>query len=434
MDNIERHPPRGAPAGKERVRSRTPLTLFLLSSSYIAITLNIQGFVGMLPLVQREFVLSGAQAGLYTSFYFLSATIIAVLSGRIVDRIGTGWGLILGVGTVAIMMLLHAISPVYALILIFAFFTGMGFSLITPSVSKGVIENVSSGRRASAMGVVHGVGGSGALIGTAVLPFLGQLYGWRVVLAASGAIAGVIALTIYRFYPRKRRDEAPPSAVHADETTGSPAAGDEAPKSFRREISEVLGNGPLITICVLGVVFGMSLSSITGHMTLFLAQDLGYTPAAAGIGLAAFHVGGIVGQPSWGVINDRLLGGRRRFGLIALALLTTAMGLFFGLVVSTGVLPFSLILVSSGLFGFIVLGIPGLYFTSVSELVPGRQAGLATGIALVFSRTGVVLAAPVFGFLSDRTGDYSASWIALASVVFLFAATVISLSHRYKMP
>ncbi len=400
-----------------------------MSSSYIAITLNIQGFVGMLPLVQREFVLSGAEAGLYTSFYFLSATIIAVLSGRIVDRIGTGWGLILGVATVAVMMLLHAISPFYALILVFAFVTGMGFSLVTPSVSKGVTENVRSSRRASAMGIVHGVGGSGALIGTAALPYLGQLYGWRVVLAVTGAIAGVIALSIYRFYPRKSHPDSRSS-------TAASESGDEAPgsESFRRDIAEILGNGPFITICVLGVVFGMSLSSITGHMTLFLTQDLDYTPAAAGIGLAAFHVGGIFGQPGWGVINDRFLAGRRRFGLIVLALLTGTMALFFGLIVSTGVLPFPAILVSSGLLGFFVLGIPGLYFTSISELASGRQAGLATGVALVFSRTGVVFAAPVFGFLSDRTGDYSTSWIALAAVVLLIAVSVTSLSQRYKMP
>ena len=110
------------------------------------------------------------------------------------------------------------------------------------------------------------------------------------------------------------------------------------------------------------------------------------------------------------------------------------MGVFFGLVVSSGILPFGAIFVASGVFGFVVLGIPGLYFTTVSELVPPRQAGLATGVALVHSRAGVVFAAPLFGLLSDRTGDYSASWIALASVIFLFAAIVASLSRRYRMP
>ncbi|MFW6387944.1 MAG: MFS transporter, partial [bacterium] len=205
------------------------------------------------------------------------------------------------------------------------------------------------------------------------------------------------------------------SAASADSAgSGEPQSVEPHAGSIRKDLRTILGNRALLSICVIGVVFGVSLASITGHMSLFLTADLGYSPAFGGIGLAWFHIGGILGQPGWGYLNDRFFGGRRRRGLILLVLLTSGMSLFFALVVSSGYLPPVALFFVSGLLGFIVLGMPGLYFTGVSELVPAELTGLATGVALVFSRLGVVLAAPLFGLLSDLSGDYRLSWLVLS--------------------
>ncbi len=405
--------------------NRPALVILLLSSAYIAITLNIQGFVGMMPLVRAEFTISSAQAGLYTSFYFLSATGIAIFSGRIVDRLGTRRGLVIGTVVVGAMMLLHALSPAYALILLLAFITGVGFSLITPSVSRGVMENVSSRRRASAMGLAHGIGGSGALFGTALMPYFGERFGWRPVLAVAGIVSLLVALIILRAY--RRVAVAEPAAEHGSSARGA------LPSSLRDDLRELLANRPLLVICLIGVAFGVGLSSVTAHMALFLHQDLGYSPALAGVGLAAFHVGGILGQPSWGIINDKLLGGRRRRGLVLLAVLSSALAFVTGLVVAPGHLPFPAVLLVSLLFGFCVLGMAGLYLTTISELSPARHTGIATGVAVVFTRTGVVFAAPIFGLLADITGTYTVSWFALGTVTAAIAVTVMALARRYPM-
>ena len=425
------------------------MLLALVGSAHIAVYLNIQGFVAMLPFVQREFSLTGAQAGLYTSFYFLSATIVAVFSGRIADQIGARMGLTLGVATVGAMMVLHALSPFYGLILLLAFLTGIGFSLVTPSVSKGIIEAVAAKHRAGAMGLVHGFGGVGALLGTAVMPLLGELYGWRVVLGG-GAVIGLAIACLIRFsYHRLARNphaevdgaaaENDPDSTDAylDAGAGSglnggifkESAGPD-PGTIRHDLGTLLRNRALLSICVIGITFGFSVASATGHMALFLTGDLGYSPAVGGLGLAWFHVGGILGQPSWGYINDRLFDGRRRRGLLLLAFLISAMSLFFGLVAAGGHLSLAGLFAACGLLGFLILGMPGLYFTTVSELVPASLTGLSTGVALVFTRLGVVIAAPLFGLLSDMTGDYRMSWIALAGSVFFIALSVLAVSRR----
>ena len=404
---------------------RPAVVVLLLSAAYIAITLNIQGFVGMMPLVQAEFTISGAQAGLYTSFYFLSATVIAVFAGRIVDILGTHRGLVIGTAVVGAMMLLHAVSPAYGVILLLAFVTGIGFSLITPSVSKGVMENVSRRRRAGAMGVAHGVGGSGGLFGTALMPYFGERFGWRPVLVAAGAVALLISLVILHAYRRAAMAEPAPGP-----RGGTSAAGGT---SLTVDLKQLLANRPLLVTCLIGVVFGMALSSATAHMALFLNQDLGYSPALAGVGLAAFLGGGVLGQPSWGLVNDKLLGGRRWRGLLLLALLASILAFLTGLAVAPGLVPLPGVLLVSACMGFCVLGMPSLYLTTISELSPPEHTGIATGIAVIFTRSGVVLAAPIFGLLSDLTGSYTLSWFMLGTAIAVISAVAAALERRFRI-
>ena len=377
--------------------------LLLISTAYVAVLLNIQGFVAMMPLVQSEFGITRAQAGLYSSFYFLSATIVAVFAGRLSDRLGARRGMVLGCCAVGIMIVLHGAAPVFGWILGLAFVTGVGFSLITPSVTSAVIENVSSRRRAGAMGVAHGVGGTGALIGTMALPALGERFGWRPVMVVAGFAAVAIGLVIMATYGRLSVPR-----------SGHDGGGADAAASFTAQLRELLSRRAFVCACVMGIAFGLGIASITGHFTLFMHSDLGYSPTLAGFALGAFHVGGILGQPTWGVINDRLYDGRRHAGLFTLSVLTASLSLVFGLVVARGLVPYPGIVALAALLGFFVLGTPGLFFTTVTEIAPSGSAGLATGVALMFSRVGVMVAPPVFGHIADVTGVYATSWVVLA--------------------
>ncbi len=408
-------PTSGSPANHAR-RSTIPV-LLVISTAYIAVLLNIQGFVAMLPLVQSEFGITRAQAGLYSSFYFLSATLIAVLAGRLVDRLGPRVGMLIGCGTMGAMMIAHGIAPGFGMILGLAFATGVGFSLITPSVNGAVIANVPADGRAGSMGIAHGVGGLGALAGTMLLPALGERYGWRPVILVAGVAAILIGVFIALSYGRFATGYGPTQETSPEE---------ERPP-IKRALKDLLSHRAFVCACVMGISFGFSIGSVTGHFALFLHQDLGYTPTLAGIGLGAFHVGGIIGQPSWGVINDRLYRGRRHAGLLTLALLTGALSLVYGLAMARGVIPFTGIVALSFLMGFCVLGTPSLFFTTVTEIAPA-SAGTATGIALIFSRVGIVVAPPLFGLIADARGEYSLSWLVLAvAVVVVSVAAMVAL-------
>ena len=397
------------------------VVLLIISSAYIAVFANIQGFKAMLPMVQEEFFISRTQVGLYSSFYFLSAVLIAVFSGRIVDRLGTKKGLSLGAGVVGVMIILHALSPFFWLILILAFFTGVAFSLITPSVNKGVLELAQPSSRSFFMGIVHGGGGFGGFMGAVLLPFLGELMGWRRALLFSSAFALVVAFLISVLY------KPPATRLGKKENTAETSS-----RTLKEDLLFLLRNRYLLCIFSMGIVFGMSISSITGHFTLYLNQDLGFSTTLAGLGLGIFHIGGVFGQPCWGLINEKVFRGNRRKGLFLLGMLIAALTLFFGLVISRFSFSPTAILAFSFLLGFCIMGVIAIYFTAVSELVSREHIGVVTGIALVFPRFSTILAPPLFGLVADLQGMYSSSWIILGMIVLLFTLAFFHFSGKYE--
>lgn len=396
--------------------------LLLISTAYIAVFANIQGFMGLMPLVRQTFLLSRAQVGLYSSFYFLSATLVAIFSGRIVDRLGTKRGLVIGVSAVGAMMVLHAFSPIFGIMLGLAFFTGFAFSIITPSANKGIIELAGSSKRSFFMGIVHGGGGLGGFLGASLLPFLGEMVGWRSALIIGSVFALVISLFIFKFYR-------PPAApVSSAKETGHKQT------SLKKDLGLLLGNRYLLCVCFMGVVFGMSTSAIGGHFPLYLTQDLGFSPAFAGLGLGAFHIGGVIGQPSLGFFNERILHSSNRKSLFGLGTIIAVFQLFIGLAISRFSIPGFALLIFSFFMGFFTMGIIAIYFTAVTELVDRKHTGVVTGLATVFIRTSVVLTPPIFGLIADFSGAYSPSWIILGAAAFLFSLLFLLFSKKYMPP
>ena len=395
--------------------------LLLLAAANIAVYANIQGFLTLLPMVQEEFHVSRAQVGLYSSFYFLSAMLISIYSGRIVDRLGTKKGLILGVTVVGTMMLLHSFSPLYSILLVLAFFTGIAYSIITPAVNRGVLEVSEPSKRGFSMGIVYGGAGLGGFLGAVLLPFFGEMLGWRTALIFSSIFAVLIALVIYQFYQQE--------FAHAETEKGST---EESSTSLKEELLLFLRNRYLVSICMMGIVFGMSISSVVGHFPLYLTLDLGYSVSLAGLGLGLFHVGGILGQPFWGLISETVLKGDRRKALFLLGILIAALIMFFGLVVSRFSFPPTAVLTFSFLLGFCIMGVIAIYFTAVGELVAKERIGVVTGISLIFPRSGTMIAPPLFGLIADLRGAYASSWIILGTFVFLFTIAFYYFSNKYS--
>ncbi len=416
--------------------------LLLLSTAYVASGINMQGFLAMMPLVREDFALTRAQAGLYSTFYFSSATAVALFSGRVVDRAGSKKGIVFGAGSVGLIMIIHSLAPVFSLLLFMALLAGIGFSIITPSVNKAVMKKVPPGSRAISMGIMQSGGGIGGFIGASLLPFIGVRFGWRTALMMSGSAALIIALFLNRFYfdieksdvPEQKKIDTQNERANNDsfdegENRSSRNETNQSELSFKNSFLHLVKNGKLLSVCFIGLVFSLATGAIPTHFTLYLTQDLQVSGAAAGLGFGFLEIGGVVGRPFWGGFSDKVLSGSRSRGLLIMGVLITAALIYFSFVITLFTPALVLVYISSFFLGLLGLGWQGLHLTTVAELATEKFTGMATGLALVFIRIGIVVSPPVFGWLADTTSTYFHSWL-IAGIFILFFTGVFFLIFR----
>ena len=379
--------------------------LLLLSSAYFATSINMQGIQALMPFIQSDFELSRTQAGLYSTFFFISATIAAVFSGKIVDNYGARKGMLIGVFSVGGMMFLHSFAPVYSILLILGLICGFGFSIVTPSVNKAIIEGVHYSKRAISMGIMQSGGGIGGFAGASLLPVFAENFGWRRAIGFSGITAVLVGfIIVILLSDRGEKSEAKDI-------------------SFLKKIKELLADRHLFLLCLLGFGFGTAIGAIPAHFALYLTLDLGFSATLAGLSLGVLQIGGIFGRPFWGIISDKFFKGERNPALKLLVIMISLMLFFFGLFVWRFSGSRLLIILFSFLLGMSGMGWMGLYFTYIGETSGSDDAGVATGLALIFLRTGVIFSPPIFGFLADITDNYNVSWLALG-VIIVFISSI----------
>jgi sugar phosphate permease len=131
--------------------------------------------------------------------------------------------------------------------------------------------------------------------------------------------------------------------------------------------------------------------------------------------LAVIHFSGAGGRIVWGIVSDRLFGGRRRGVLLLVCSMAVVMSvLTAGL---TSDLPYWLIYLLLGIFGFAVVGWTGMWVALISELAGRNQSGTALGFSMTFMQVGKVSGPPLIGLCHDLTHSYRPGWLILAVVL-----------------
>jgi len=343
-----------------------------------------------------------------------SGVLLAIFTGRIVDTIGPRKGLIGGVLVIASLMLMHTVAPLFSVLLGLALLSGVGFSVVTPSINKGIIEMVDPSKRAVSNGIVHAGGGIGGILGSSLLPLIGEHYGWRTALLFSASLAFVMALLLTKLFH-------PASSPEPSEKT-----------TFKEDLVVMIKNPLIWLMSLVGIAIGLSLGNMTIHYTLFLTGDLGFRPSLAGVTLSIFMVGGILGNPTFGYINDRFLNSNRRIGLYGLSLMVTLMFLVMAFVVLPGDFSTPFIMVLSFVFGLFTFAGMGMMFTTLGDIVGAKYMGTGTGIMLVFTRLSMVVGPPLIGYIADVTGDYQMSFIVIGLSVLLLMTLFYIGTFKYR--
>lgn len=408
-------PERNNKLNTDNIYFKTLVALFL---PYLALSLAQSGFLGLLPFVREEFALTRVQVGYYSTFFFISASLLSVFTGNIVDLLGPKRSMVLGIGSIGLLLILHGIAPFYNILLLFSFLSGLGFSILTPAATKAVMISTAQERRAFSMGITQTGFGLGGILGASILPFIGERVGWRPAVQVAATIvllAGFLVCILYQDQSTGVKTNLYPCLANKN---------NEKNDSFWKHFSVVLEDKKLLKICILGILFGISEGALLSHFVVFLTEDLLINKVSAGLNFAILHFGGMVGLLGWGFFSDRFFNNDRRFSIFLIGLSSGIMYLVFGTLIYHPFSNKSVTFFFSFLFGLLVLGWSGVYLTTVGEVAGEKNAGIATGLSLLFARGAMIVAPPIFGFIADLNGFYKNSWLIFGLVItglsFLF--------------
>lgn len=167
----------------------------------------------------------------------------------------------------------------------------------------------------------------------------------------------------------------------------------------------------------MGLTFSAVQMCVLTFATPFLL-DIGLDLVTAAAYLSLSQIAGMAGRPLVGVISDRLLGGRRKGILLAIAAVivasVSAMAAF-----AEALGPVALAALIS-LVGMSSMAWAGLFFASVLERADPRALGSASGLASTANMSGSLVGAPLFGVIADVSG-FEVAYLTFALILALVA-------------
>ena len=360
------------------------------------------------PLV-ADLGLSSTGAGVINGAIPLTYVPLALLSGLVVDRVGPGRSIGLGLAVIGAAGALRSTADGFAALLLLTVLVGVGGTGITFGLPKLVSVVVPEGRTGTATSIYI----VGASAGTAAAfsvgrPFLGPaLGGWRPVFLWSGlAVVGFAVVWAVAV----RALAARPGG------SGEDGAGVD-PGSVREDLQAVLSHRGLRLLVVVGTVYLLVMHGTQAWLATVL-EVRGFSPGlAAGLTtlLVVARTAGVLTIPPVSDVLDV-----RRGVVIACGVLVTA-GVA-GLVVSSSSLWLSAaVIVVAG------LGLGGLspMIRTLPIELPGigpRLTGAATGLIFAVGEIGGFLGPFLLGTVYDVTGSYEIGLGLLAGAGLLVVA------------
>lgn len=367
-------------------------------------------FGPLAPFLQDELNLSRAEVGLLASALFFTSFVLLIPIGSVVDKIGERWGMIIGQVVIGLMIALASLAPSYAALVGLVTLAGIGTNFTLPSTTRAIVIWFAARTRATAMGIKQTGFNAGGLVAAIALPMVAIVGGFRPALLVVGGYALVMAIISLLAYPVR---QGPLPA-----TAGIPI----------KQTLAFLTSADVLLAALVAATFNLVQSSLITYMVLYLNSVVLLPVLLAGFYLALIQVSGAAGRIGWGLVSDRLLGGRRLEVLGIMAV---------GVIVLSAVIamlspetPPAILAAVMVLTGVVFLGWAGVYLTIAGEIGGLRLAAGSTGVVATIANVGILIGPPTFGFLVDLTDAYRVAWGFLAAVMAVGLAAVLILRRR----
>lgn len=370
------------------------------------------------PQLQKLFNWTEKDYGLIVSSFQTAYAIGLVLSGRLIDRIGTRKGYSLAILIWSLAGLLHATARSIFSFSLFRFLLGLGESANNPAALKTVSEWFPKKERAFAIGIYNSGTGIGPIIAPLVIPFIALNFGWRMAFVPTFALAITWIFLWWTLY-KKPSDHQKISKAELD--------------YIQQDGPESTENVPWLSILFHKQTFGIALSLfITAPiwwfflywLPKFLYSNLNLDLKSLAVPLIIVYVVSDIGSLSCGWISSFLVKkGKepiktRKSVIFFLALLVIPINFAS----TTQNLSIAILLIAMATFAH--QGYAVNVFALISDVYPKNAVGSVMGFVLCAGAVGGILYSYLVGVILDIThsygilfgiasGAYILSWIML---------------------
>ncbi|ELZ27355.1 major facilitator superfamily protein [Halogeometricum pallidum JCM 14848] len=391
------------------VSTESYVLLALATLGYFLYTFSWFSLAAYLVPVIDTLGLSGTEAGVVTGAVQLSYIPLALVSGLVIDRMGSRVSLGVGLLVIGVAHVLRGSATGFATLVAPTLLLGVGGTAVTFGLPK-LVSELFPAERAGTMSSVYTIGSTlgSATVFAIAQPLVDPLVtGWRQFFTYTGA--SVVAFALLWF------------GVSWGLWGRVDRFGDDDGRTFALasvtgDLRRVLTHRGLLLLVVVGTM-QLFISHGLSNWLVAILQTRGMAPALAGTLASLFvfvRIIGIIGIPA---LSDRF--STRRLPIMACGVVGTVgmVGLLLGGSVWT--LSASLALVGV----FVIGGLAPLVRAIPIEMDgigPGLTA-VATGLIFTVGEVGGFLGPFTVGVVYDRTGTFEPALVALAAGSLLTA-------------
>jgi fucose permease len=357
--------------------------------------------------IQRTYDLGLESLGILLGAAMLARLITSFLSGRIVARIGLRAFVVGGALLFALSMVGHALTPPWAVLLIFSFLAGMGDSAIASGLSAYVVSRYNARR----LSWLHGSFGVGLMLGPQAMLFaLSSLnMNWQQVYLSVGI--ATVAFTVGLALTSARWDV----DIEASDGNLPPRAA-----SLRDTLAI-----PLVWLGMLAYILYGAAEVSTGNYTPALYAERGINPGLIAAWVSAYWAAFTFGRLFLGTFVERV----GRVNMVRLATIVAMLGtalIWLNLSPNTSVIG---LLLAGIAFGPVF---PTL-MTEISQRLGSAHIPNTVGIFMGISALGAAGLSNLIGAVSTSFGTEIIGPALLITCVLLFVLherIVVALGKR----
>jgi predicted MFS family arabinose efflux permease len=382
------------------------LMVFTAASQTIIVT-------PILPIIGDELGVAESLRGLLVTVYSLTLASAAVVMGPISDRIGRRQVLLIGSGSLAVMLLLHGLVQSFAGLLFVRALAGAAGGMLSGAAVSYVGDYFPYARRGWATGWVMSGVAFGLVLGIPLGRVLAASASFRIpFLAFSGLMAAAFVL-IWRVVPQPDVER---------------ESGRVTVLGSLRRYRDLLGVSSVRVASLAYFLMYLSLGLLVVYLPQWLTANFSLDVALFGRPLrfggvnvdfiaTLFLVGGtvsVLAGPWAGTLSDRI--GRKPLILTSCLGLSVVTALLTYVVVERWV-AYPLYIAIMGLFSMRMSPLQAL----LTALVPDRLRGTLLSLTIAAGQIGTGLGASVAGVTYAGWGYRATTWLSAISILLMAA-------------